>query len=878
MAVSWVAAGTLGASTAGVSVPLPAGIAAGDILLLFVTSANETTAGVSTGDIAAPSGWAMVTGTGSANNGQGAAAGATSTRLTVFWLRYTGVETAPTVADTGDHNVAVIHAFRGCVASGNPWDVVNAGTDVTSDTSLDATGVTTTAAGEMIVVGTASETDIATARISGTPTNASLTGIAVRSDGSSTSGSGGGIAVFTGVLAGTGASGTTSAVYATATLKSWVTIALVAAPPSVNALAGAASGTGTAPRPAVASGPVSATAGAASATGTAPAPFADYGQPRRVNKVSIGANSGAAAAYTATIPAGTGILAGDLIIVCANSNGTHAANGMACQDSVNAVPFTTIREQDLSGSSSRWLQTFAYKTPADIPDGATISFTPYALANASSFTVDIFRGFDATISRAATGVSPAAGTTCAAPALASPPPANDLVLSFTSFATSTGGYPTVAAPFTRGSVQTTTPSTATGYVLAADGTSTYGVTWTSDTSQSTAGITVSFARTSTNAVSATAGQAAGTGTAPAPSLTAAGNAAPGPASGTGTAPAPVPALTAPAPAGPATGTGTGPAPVVTAASSAAPGQPAGTGTAPAVTAAYAVPAPAGPAQAAGSAPGVTAQTSAGTSALPGPAQATGTAPAPALTAASRGIPGAPAGTGTAPAPAPALASRAAPGPGQGTGSAPAPALAAASNAAPGQAPGTGTAPAVTASTAAAGTAQPGLAAGTGTAPAVVGQPAKTAAPGPAAGTGTSPAPAVTAGVAGSAGPAQATGTAPAPAFTAASRAAPGPAAGTGTAPGAAAQPARTAAAGQAAGTGTSPAVLAVLAAQAYAALAAALGEAPPAGTHTAIPAMFGTATTAGAAVVSATTDGVPAAAATAGGAVTGPDVTTGGKP
>lgn len=64
----------------------------------------------------------------------------------------------------------------------------------------------------------------------------------------------------------------------------------------------------------------------------------------RVNSASITARAATTSA-TATIPGGTGILAGDLIFVVASSNGTHVANTMSVQDSVNTTAFTKILDR-----------------------------------------------------------------------------------------------------------------------------------------------------------------------------------------------------------------------------------------------------------------------------------------------------------------------------------------------------------------------------------------------------------------------------------------------------------------------------------------------------------------------------------------------------
>jgi hypothetical protein len=92
----------------------------------------------------------------------------------------------------------------------------------------------------------------------------------------------------------------------------------------------------------------------------------------RVNSASINNHSTAASAITAST--GVAVAAGDLIIVGAYSNGTHAANGMSVKDSVNNTNYTTILEVDNGGASSRWLQCFVYKTPKPMSSSDTFTF------------------------------------------------------------------------------------------------------------------------------------------------------------------------------------------------------------------------------------------------------------------------------------------------------------------------------------------------------------------------------------------------------------------------------------------------------------------------------------------------------------------------
>lgn len=211
----------------------------------------------------------------------------------------------------------------------------------------------------------------------------------------------------------------------------------------------------------------------------------------RVNTVSIGASSTGATAYSVTIPAGTGIIAGDLIVVTAASNGTHVLNGQSVQDNVNLVNYTTIKEQQQGGSSTHYQQTFYYQTPANIPDGSTITYTPFAGSTANAFCVDIFRSTSGSISNAVTSQANTASASQSAPALAAAPVIGYLVLTMDA---ATTGTLTAGGAFTTGSsVNSAGQSVATGYVLQASGTSTYASTWTCGSSQTSAAQTVAFA-------------------------------------------------------------------------------------------------------------------------------------------------------------------------------------------------------------------------------------------------------------------------------------------------------------------------------------------------------------------------------------------------
>jgi hypothetical protein len=206
-------------------------------MLLFVETANQT--------VSTPSGWGVVA---DSPQGTGAAGGATSTRLGVFWKRAIPAEVAPTITDPGDHAIGQILAFRGCINTGNPWDVTSGNTGASS-TSVSIPGDTTTVANCLVVLAVLIITDTATPQTSGY-TNADLANLTERTDINTTQGNGGGFAVITGEKASIGAYGATTATLANASEQGRISIALKPAIPTWSASTGSinsSSGLWTAP-------------------------------------------------------------------------------------------------------------------------------------------------------------------------------------------------------------------------------------------------------------------------------------------------------------------------------------------------------------------------------------------------------------------------------------------------------------------------------------------------------------------------------------------------------------------------------------------------------------------------------------------------------
>lgn len=180
---------SVGAEFTSTGVPtatLPGTHAANDILVLVIQSSNDSA-------VAAPTGYARL----GPSNGIGAAAAAGSTKLSIFWKRDNGAESAPTLTDTGDHTYGMMFAVRGCPTVGDPFHFAgNAYKFATSTTGTASKGVTPFD-NCLIVNIFAHGVDSATAQASGAA-NADLTGIVEQFDDATTDGTGGGIVVISG--------------------------------------------------------------------------------------------------------------------------------------------------------------------------------------------------------------------------------------------------------------------------------------------------------------------------------------------------------------------------------------------------------------------------------------------------------------------------------------------------------------------------------------------------------------------------------------------------------------------------------------------------------------------------------------------------------
>lgn len=224
-APTFVAAGTITTTNNGgsepaqsISVALPAGVQANDILIMHLVS----------GYYDQPFGWHQFIDGGMPNP--------TGIQGWIWWKRATASETDPVVVSRGatGQRVAYIAAFRGCPTTGYPFDATNSGGQAAGAT-LTAGGVTTTSNDCMIVVCSHSGADNVTGQRMSALTNANLTSLTERVDQWVSTGGGAGAFMATGVKATAGATGNTTATCSAVDAQSWITISLrpAASPESV---------------------------------------------------------------------------------------------------------------------------------------------------------------------------------------------------------------------------------------------------------------------------------------------------------------------------------------------------------------------------------------------------------------------------------------------------------------------------------------------------------------------------------------------------------------------------------------------------------------------------------------------------------------------
>lgn len=216
---TFVGAGSQGVGvTTTINIQWPAGVQINDIGLLVVeTSGNAT---------GTPSiqGWTVVPGFPVTD-----VATTSGSKLFVFWQRTpTDAPANVPLSTTGftDHFLARIFAFRGCVTTGNPWDVVTSGNKTSASSTATVPAVTTTVA-DTLIFGVASRpTDVSDTGFFGNPTNGFLNSLTDRGEAGTSTNNGGGFVAFTGIKATAGSTGTTTISMTATVTNTYAVVAL----------------------------------------------------------------------------------------------------------------------------------------------------------------------------------------------------------------------------------------------------------------------------------------------------------------------------------------------------------------------------------------------------------------------------------------------------------------------------------------------------------------------------------------------------------------------------------------------------------------------------------------------------------------------------
>lgn len=217
------AVGAAVSSTGGALTPaIPTGTGANDIVC-FV---HEMDPALNAAVLGAVTGYADVL-----NSPQSQTSGA-ATRLTVRWHRATGAESGTiAIPAVTDHHSCRTIGFRGCVTTGNPWNVT-AGAIAASSATVNFPTLTTTAIDCLIFQIVATGTDVNSTAMLGAATNAALASITEQMDNWTLSGGGGGFAAVTGQKSASGAIGATTATLSTAAPQALMSIAMQGSVPA----------------------------------------------------------------------------------------------------------------------------------------------------------------------------------------------------------------------------------------------------------------------------------------------------------------------------------------------------------------------------------------------------------------------------------------------------------------------------------------------------------------------------------------------------------------------------------------------------------------------------------------------------------------------
>lgn len=210
-------------STGVPTATLPTGHTTDDILVLCIQSSNDAI-------VSPPAGYTQL----GPENGIGTAAAAGAVKLSIFWKRDGGSESAPTIPDTGDHTYGFMFAIRGCPTGVDPFYIMGQNFKFTNSTTGTSDKGATLIDNCLVAAIFAHAWDGTTDNVTGSGTNANLTSVTKQFSDSTSDGTGGGLALITGIKANRGPVGATTVTWANTCVDVSTLIAFIPADSSEN--------------------------------------------------------------------------------------------------------------------------------------------------------------------------------------------------------------------------------------------------------------------------------------------------------------------------------------------------------------------------------------------------------------------------------------------------------------------------------------------------------------------------------------------------------------------------------------------------------------------------------------------------------------------
>jgi hypothetical protein len=204
---TYIGKGTFAAGVGNITPTLPAGLSAGDFMILQVQTDTEA--------VTAPAGWTEFS--------MSPVQYSTTTRISLFYRRYVGGDGNPTVTDPGDHAIGQIFAFAGCNPSGEPIHISSTST-AAGTTAFDIDCGVTTVDNILICIFVTGGADNAISRFSGYGVNASLGSFTQQTSEGTIEGAGGSIDLWTGTKVTAGDCGNITATLPVA--SAWASIVI----------------------------------------------------------------------------------------------------------------------------------------------------------------------------------------------------------------------------------------------------------------------------------------------------------------------------------------------------------------------------------------------------------------------------------------------------------------------------------------------------------------------------------------------------------------------------------------------------------------------------------------------------------------------------